>query len=52
VKNLSSKGIFFMMSSRTLGTSAKKKSAKKPAAPPNPPAMVPNLMTLLRVMPW
>jgi hypothetical protein len=30
-----------MMSSRTLGTSAKKKRAKKPAAPPNPAARTP-----------
>ena len=30
-----------MMSSRTLGTSAKKNRAKKPATPPNPAAKVP-----------
>lgn len=30
-----------MMSSRTLGTSAKKKRAKNPATPPKPAAMVP-----------
>lgn len=30
-----------MMSSRTLGTSAKKNRAKKPATPPKPAAMVP-----------
>lgn len=30
-----------MMSSRTLGTSAKKNRAKKPATPPNPAARVP-----------
>lgn len=35
------RGVLIMMSSRTLGTSAKKNRAKKPATPPNPAARVP-----------
>jgi hypothetical protein len=49
---LSRTGIFFMMSSRTLGTSAKKKRAKKPATPPKPAARTPYLAAWLRVRPW
>jgi len=50
VKNLSRMGIFFMMSSRTLGTSAKKKRAKNPATPPKPAARPPLWMGLVWVL--
>jgi hypothetical protein len=39
-----------MMSSRTLGTSAKKKRAKKPATPPNPAARAP--LGYVRICVW
>ena len=41
VKKRSSTGIFFIISSRTLGTSAKNQRAAKPATPPKPPARTP-----------
>lgn len=40
-KYLSKKGSFWRTSFLTRGTSPKKKTAKRPAAAPNPPAMVP-----------